>query len=187
MAEPETQDQQTDKGGQPEKVTFTPEQQEFIDKLVSDRVNRERSKYDRITQDEVQKARDEERERIRIENLQGEEKAKATHEAQIKAKEKENAKLAEELKAERFKSAKMSVTAQMASLNLPTDDVIVVNLIGETEEATTQAIQAFQAAFKDAVAKEVNESVNHGAPRVGGANTTADSWKSQIDAAMGLR
>lgn len=185
MAETEPQDPQTKTGGEPEKVTFTPEQQEFIDKLLSDRVNRERTKYDKITQEAVQKALDEERESQRIANLQGEEKAKATHEAQIKAKEKENAKLAEELKAERFKSAKMSVTAQMASLNLPTDDVIVVNLIGETEEATNQAIQAFQTAFKDAVAKEVNESVNHGAPKVG-ANNITDSWKAQIDAAMKL-
>ncbi len=185
MAETESQDPQTKTGGEPIEVTFTPEQQKLIDKLVSDRVNREQAKYDRLTQEAVQKALAEERENQRIANLQGEEKAKATHEAQIKAKEKENAKLAEELKAERFKSAKMSVTAQMASLKLPIDDVIVVNLIGETEEATNQAIQAFQTAFKDAVAKEVNESVNHGAPKVG-TNNVAESWKTQIDAAMRL-
>lgn len=186
MAETETpKDPQTDKGGESEKVTFTPEQQAFVDKLVSDRLSREKQHQEKLTQEAVEKALAEERESVRIASLQGEEKAKATHEAQIKAKEKDLAKLAEELKAERHKSAKMSATAQLAALGLPTDDVIVVNLIGETEEATTQAIQAFQSAFTEAVAKAVSESVNHGAPRVGTGNG-ADAWKAQIDAAMKL-
>jgi len=185
MAETEQKDQETPKDGESGKVTFTPEQQEFIDKLLTERLGREKAKSEKAKEEAVEAARAEERESIRIANLQGEEKAKATHEAQMKAKEKENAKLAEELKAERFKSAKMTVAAKLAGMGLPTDDVFVVNLIGETEEATNQAIQAFSTAFNDAVTKAVDASINHGAPKLGtGAN--APSWKSEIDAAMKL-
>jgi len=180
MAESESQDQNNPETNSGEERKFT---QTDMDKAVTDRLKREREHTDKLIEEAVQKAIAEEREANRIASLQGEEKTKATHEAQLKAKEKENAKLAEELKAERFKSAKMSVAAELARLNLPTDDVFVVNLIGETEEATNQAIQAFSSAFTDAVTKAVNESVNHGAPRVGNGTGTP-SWQSEIDKAM---
>ena len=109
---------------------------------------------------------------------------KKTEEAKIEAERKakltEAEKLAEERKEfeamrKQFEYEKRvnSTSKVLASNNLPVE--FADFLVGETDEATTQRVDLFKAAFNEAVEKLVNERLKGNVPKVGTSKSVSIS------------
>ena len=159
--------------------TFT---QDEVNSIISERLSKAKESNERMVAEAVAKAIEEERERQRTASLEGEDKLKATYDAQIKKQNEVLSKQQKELEQARLEIAKTKAEAQLAGLGLPVD--FAVNLIGADDEATAKNIQTFSTAFNDAVAKAVNDNVARGTPKLSDSNANVPSWQAEIDKAM---
>lgn len=178
-------DESHDNSGTPSKageVTFTPEQQEKLNAIVSERVNEVRKAQEKATADAVAKALKDQAEKTRIESLQGEERIKAEYQAKLDQAEADRKAQSDRLAAAERDLAISKAQAQLAALDLPPD--FAVNLLGSDDKETARNIQAFNAKVSELVAAKVNDSLARGAPKIGGEGAAQETWKQEIDRAF---
>lgn len=182
-------DESHDNSGTPSKtsgeVTFTAEQQERINAIVAERVNKANEGKQKAIDEAVAQALKAQADKTRIESLQGEERIKAEYQAKLDAAEADRKAQSDRLAAAERDLAISKAQAQLAALNLPPE--FAVNLLGADDKETAKNIQAFNAKVSELVAAKVNDSLARGTPKLGGAGAGGEDWKAQIDAAMGIR
>lgn len=178
MAEDEGKDSGTPETGGAK--TFT---QEELDDIVKERVRQEKERSNKAVDEAVAKALAKDKEKQRIEALQGEERLRAEFEAKIQASESDAKDKSDRLASALRDLAVYKATTELAKLDLPTE--VAPQMIGEDEAATKRNIEAFSKAFNEAVNKRVAESIAKGAPNVGG-QPGEEAWKTDLRKAFGL-
>jgi len=184
-----------DNSGTPNKedVTFTPEQQEKLNTIVQERVNKLNAKITNLEESKqkdienaVAKARTEWEEEKRLESLSGQEKLQAEYDAKMAKFKRDQDSLAKELNDARMALAISKAEAQLAALNLPTE--FADKFVGENDETTSKNIQLFDAKVKELVAQKVNESIARGSPKLGNAEAQSrPDWQAEIASAMKVK
>ena len=177
-----------DNSGTPNKedVIFTPEQQEKVNAIVQDRVNRLNATKQKDIEDALSKARTEWEEEKRLESLSGQEKLQAEYDAKIAKAKRDQDTLTKELNEAKMALAISKAEAQLAALNLPTE--FADKFVGESDEMTSKNIQLFDAKVKELVAQKVNESIARGSPKLGNAEAQSrPDWQAEIASAMKVK
>jgi len=146
-----------------------------IEKHVKSRVDRLNAQTDDKIAAAVAVAVEEEREKIRVEQLQGEDKLKATYEGKLKKQTADLEKTAQELKQARAELSRSRAEAQLASLELPTE--LAPYVIGENDDRTTENIKELSDAYNAAVAKGVSEAIARGTPKL---STNPESGEDEL-------
>lgn len=155
--------------------TFT---QAELDEIIRDRLAKAEKSKARAIQDALR----EQEEAQRIASLEGEEKLKAQHAAQLAKIQKEREEESNALAAIRRELAMSRAEARLAGLNLPTG--FAANMLGEDDEATNANIDVFHKAVNDLVAAKVAEGLHRGAPPAGGTDRSVID--AELDKAMGI-
>jgi len=146
-----------------------------INESVQARVNRLNAQTDEKIAAAVAAAVEEERERIRTEHLEGEDKLKATYEGKLKKQTAEMEKTAEALKQARAELSKSRAEAQLASLELPVE--LAPYVIGEDDDKTAENIKVLSDAYNAAVAKGVSDAIARGTPKL---STNPESGEDEL-------
>ncbi len=153
LINPDQNKTQTEPNNQ-QKVEFSPEQQEYINKLINSAVGKTKSQMDN------------ERAKLEEERKRAEELAKITDEKERKLKEYE-LKMADyekeriEMEKERMTNKTMSILSEK---KLPIN--MAKYLVADTEENTTQAVGEFEKSFLEAVSAEVSLRLRGATPEV---------------------
>jgi uncharacterized membrane protein YheB (UPF0754 family) len=144
------------KDGENPQVNFTEEQTKEINRLIQQRVERERAKATR----DAEKAAKEQEEAQRLASMTESEKAAQ----RIKALEDQ----LNQMTAAQQKNTMMDqVRATLREKNLSFDDTIVATLAKDTADDTKAAIDSFADAFQKAVEEAVKKQVNVTTPKTG--------------------
>jgi len=160
--------------------------QEEVDRMISERVNRENAGRQKAIDEAVAKALKDAENKQRIASLQGEEKLKAEYQARIDEIEAQSKAAQEKLASTQRDLAISKAQANLAELGLPVD--FAPNMLGASDEDTAKNIAAFNAKINALVTEKVNESLARGAPKTNtNGNVAGDAWKSQMRDAMGLQ
>ena len=138
--------------------TFT---QEDVNKMIQDRITREKAKWEKKVQDERTEAE-------KLAKMKADEKAKYQEEKKIKDLEaRERDITTRELKAQAYEA--------LAEKNMPKELVDILNY--ESAETCNASIEAVEKAFQSAVEKAVNDKLRGGNTPKGGQGSKTDYSK----------
>jgi len=149
--------------GKGDKVTFTSEQQEYINRLIGQTIAKERSKWEKEFQTKLDEAKTEAE---KLAKMTAEQKA----EYERQKREEELAKREREITRRELRATALETLAEKG---LPKQ---LAEILDYTDaESTNKSIETVEKAFREAVEQAVNERLKGGgAPKgaMGGGNST---------------
>ncbi len=153
-----------------EKVTFTPEQQTEVDRVISERLNRAQSKWEKDFKEKLEQAKTEAE---KLAKMNADQKA-----------EYERKKRMEELAAREVEITRRELRAQaleqLAEKGLPKQlaDILVYT----DADSTSTSLEAVEKSFKEAVEAGINERLRSSGTPTGGSskgNGQINPWKKE--------
>lgn len=168
-AEPPTQSGEGGEGGEggQESKTFT---QDDLNKIISDRLSKERKKWDEELSSKVEEAKTEAQKLAKMNAEQKAEYERKQLEEQLSKREAEITR--RELRATALETlAEKGLPKQLAEVLVYTD-----------AEATNKSIDAVEKSFRDAVEQAVNDRLKNTTPPKTGGGGTPSSLEEQIGA-----
>ena len=152
-------------------VTFTPEQQAAVDRVISERLNRAQSKWEKDFKEKLEQAKTEAEKLAKMNADQKAEYERKKREEELAAREADITK--RELRAQALEQlAEKGLPKQLADILVYTD-----------ADSTNTSLEAVEKSFKEAVEAGINERLRRsGAPGGaggGGTNSQANPWKKE--------
>ena len=151
--------------------TFT---QDEVDKILSERLARERKKYT----EEIAKKEAEARQQMELSKLEGIEKLK-------KEAELERERLAKERDEYRTELRLANARAALSAVGLSAE--FAETVVGEDDEATKRRISELSKHIEAQVSAKIKESLNRGAPPKAGGVEPSSPYDEIVRKSMGLK
>lgn len=154
--------------GKGEKVSFSPEQQEYVNRLINQTIAKERSKWEKDFETRLNEAKTEAE---KLAKMNAEQKA----EYERQKREESLAKREQEITRRELRATALETLAEKG---LPKQ---LADILDYTDaESTNKSIESVEKVFREAVEAAVNERLKGGAPKGGtggGNNAIPDAEK----------
>jgi len=154
--------------GKGEKVSFSPEQQEYVNRLINQTIAKERSKWEKDFETRLNEAKTEAE---KLAKMNAEQKA----EYERQKREEALAKREQEITRRELRATALETLAEKG---LPKQ---LADILDYTDaESTNKSIESVEKVFREAVEAAVNERLKGGAPKGGtggGNNAIPDAEK----------
>lgn len=166
-----TQEQTQDQTETPEEVTFTEDQQRFIDEIISKRLGGVKAKHDA----EVKALREQHQKELKRATMAEEERLKAEAEDQLNALKQ---------RAEDAERGLRLATTQRAAVEAGLPSELAEMLMGTDDEATQRNIATVRKAIDERASALYAERVGKGTPKA--PDHAPSDWTSDLRSVMGL-